>query len=141
MLIRTHPTTPLRALRTTRSAFTLLEVLVVVAIIVMLAGAGGYYLLQRYEESKYSKAKMDCEALSTQVETYKLNNGDYPSSIEALAQPQPKGGSALIGPDKTKDPWSKPYSIDPTGQRNGGNKADVFTTTPRSTTIGNFPDH
>ena len=40
-----------------RAAFTLLEVLVVVAIIVVLAGVGGYFLLQRYEDAKASTAK------------------------------------------------------------------------------------
>jgi general secretion pathway protein G len=134
MLLRpTH--TPARA---TRTAFTLLEVLVVVAIIVMLAGVGGYYLLQRYEESKVSKAKIDCEGLSGLVEQYKLNNGDYPASIDALAQPQPNGGSAMCAPDKVKDPWGKVYQIDPAGGHNGGNKADVFTTTPKGQTVGNF---
>lgn len=126
------------AVRASRRAFTLLEVLVVVAIIVMLAGVGGYYLIQRYEESKISRAKIDAEALSSQIETYKLNNGDYPASIEALAQPQPNGGSPLVPPDKIRDPWGKPYQIDPTGQRNGGNKADVLTTTPKGQVIGNF---
>jgi len=80
--------------------FTLIELLVVVAIIVMLAGVGGYYLIQRYEESKISRAKIDAEALSSQIETYKLNNGDYPASIEALAQPQPNGGSPLVPPKR-----------------------------------------
>ncbi|MFO0879280.1 MAG: type II secretion system protein GspG [Gemmataceae bacterium] len=127
--------------RSTRRAFTLLEVLVVVAIIVMLAGVGGYYLIQRYEESKISRAKIDAEALSSQVETFKLNNGDYPNTIEALAQPQPGGGSALVPPDKIRDPWGKPYQIDPAGQRNGGNKADVFTTTPKGQIVGNFSGH
>jgi general secretion pathway protein G len=125
-------------LRTSRRAFTLLEVLVVVAIIVMLAGVGGYYLLQRYEDSKVSRAKIDCEGLSGQVETFKLNNGSYPQSIEALTQPQPTGGSALVPPDKVRDPWGKPYQIDPNGQHNGGNKADVFTTTPKGVTVGNW---
>lgn len=133
-----YPVRARAALRQSRRAFTLLEVLVVVAIIVMLAGVGGYYLLQRYEESKLSRAKIDAEALSSQVETYKLNNGDYPASIEALVQPQPNGGSPLVPPDKIRDPWGKPYQIDPSGQHNGGNKADVFTTSPKGQIIGNF---
>lgn len=140
--MRISPPYPARsraALRSRRRAFTLLEVLVVVAIIVMLAGVGGYYLLQRYEEAKISTARIDANGLSTQVETYKLNNGDYPASIEALVQPQPNGGSPLVPPDKIRDPWGKPYQIDPSGQRNSGSKADVFTTTPKGQLIGNFP--
>jgi general secretion pathway protein G len=136
MILHRSPTH--QTLRTTRRAFTLLEVLVVVAIIVMLAGVGGYYLLNQYENSKVSKAKIECEALSSQVETYKLNNGNYPNSMQQLAQPQPNGMSALVPPDKVKDPWGKEYQIDPNGGHNGGNKADVFTTTPKGQMIGNF---
>jgi len=127
-----------RAGRATRVAFTLLEVLVVVAIIVMLAGVGGYYVIQQYEASKVSKAKIDCQSLSAQVEAYKLGNGDYPNSIDALSQSQPNGQGPLVPPDKTRDPWGKPYIVDPNGQHNGGNKADVYTTTPKGQVVGNF---
>jgi general secretion pathway protein G len=136
MLVR-H-TSP-QAGRAFRGAFTLLEVLVVVAIIVMLAGVGGYYLLQRYEEAKGSRAKIDVRTLSEQVETYKLNNGDYPGSIEALAQPQPNGSGPMASPEAVIDPWNQPYRIDPSGPNNNGQKADVFTTNPKTgQIIGNW---
>jgi general secretion pathway protein G len=134
MLLNTHR----KHTRLVRRAFTLLEVLVVVAIIVMLAGVGGYYLLQRYEESKISRAKIDAATLSEQVEYYKLQNHEYPASIEALTLPQPNGGTPLVPPDKVRDPWGKPYQINAAGPNNGGNKADVFTTTPKGQTIGNW---
>jgi general secretion pathway protein G len=137
MITRQTPS-PFQALRKNRTAFTLLEVLVVVAIIVMLAGVGGYYLLQRYEDSKVSRAKTDCLGLSAQADIFKMNNGHYPTSIEQMAQPQPNGGSALVQPDAVRDPWGKPYTIDPNGPRNGGNKADVYTTTPKGVIVGNF---
>jgi general secretion pathway protein G len=132
-------TTSRKALRQPRSAFTLLEVLVVVAIIVMLAGVGGYYFMKQYEDSKISRAKIDCEGLSTLCETFKLNNNQYPTSIDQLSQPQPNGGSALSPADKLRDPWGKPYQVDGNGARNGGNKCDVFTTTPAGVIVGNFP--
>jgi general secretion pathway protein G len=127
-----------RQTRSARRGFTLLEVLVVVAIIVMLAGIGGYYVIQQYEDSKISRAKIDCQMISDKVETYKLNNNDYPGSVEALTQAQPNGGTALVPPDKARDPWGKPYQLDPSGQRNSGLKADVFTTTPKGQVVGNF---
>jgi len=138
MLVRaTNAPVTRQARRTPRSAFTLLEVLVVVAIIVMLAGVGGYYLLAQYENAKVSRAKIDCEALSGQVEAYKLNNQNYPTSMEQLTQPS-NGGPAMVPPDKIRDPWGKVYRIDPNGPKNGGNKADVFTTTPKGVMVGNF---
>jgi general secretion pathway protein G len=130
--------TPHHVARATRQGFTLLEVLVVVAIIVMLAGVGGYYLMQRYEESKISTAKAECLGLSTQVETFKLNNDRYPNSIQELTQAQPNGGTPLVPPDKVIDPWGKPYQINPQGPHNNGMKADVYTTAPNGKTIGNF---
>src|SRR6185312_6472375 len=137
MIVRSTQPQAAKALRTSRTAFTLLEVLVVVAIIVMLAGVGGYYLLQRYEDSKLSRAKIDCEGLSSQVETYKLNNGNYPTHIQQLTQASGMHG-AMVPPDKIIDPWGKPYQVDPNGTHNGGNKADVFTTSPKGAIIGNF---
>jgi hypothetical protein len=43
-----------------------------------------------------------------------------------------------VPPDKIRDPWGKTYQIDPNGPRNHGNKADVFTVTPKGITVGNF---
>jgi general secretion pathway protein G len=133
MIVRSNQPHAVKALRTTRTAFTLLEVLVVVAIIVMLAGVGGYYLLQRYEESKVSRAKIDCKGLAEQVEIFKLNNDHPPASIEALTQQQPNGGDQLVGPDKVRDPWGKPYQLDASGL-----KPKVFTITPKGVTVSNL---
>src|SRR5262249_57937147 len=103
-----------RSLQTPRSGFTLLEILVVVAIIVMLAGVGGYYVMQRYEEAKISTAKMNVEAISNAVEQYKLrNDGNPPTDLATLTQQGPNGEAPFMPADKLKDPWGKQYTYDP----------------------------
>jgi hypothetical protein len=73
------------------------------------------------------RARIVVEALSTQVEAYKLNNNAYPDSIESLAHPQPTGGAALIPPGKVRDPWGQLYKLDPAGKKNKGIKCDVWS--------------
>jgi len=125
--------TPLHAARSARRAFTLLEVLVVVAIIVMLAGVGSFYVYQRYEDAKVSRARIDARKLAAQVETFKINNeGSAPSSVQDLIAAQPNGGSPLATPDEVVDPWGKPYQLDASGD-----VARVFTTTPKGKVIDN----
>src|SRR5947209_20457799 len=113
--------------RLVRGGFTLMEMLVVVAIIVVLAGAGTMIMLPRLEEAKERTALGTVKGtLTTACETYKLNNGDYPPSLEALAQMQPNGGAPMVDIDAIKDPWGQPYGYDPTGAHSNGLKPDIW---------------
>ncbi len=138
MLLQTHRTVAsTKAVR--RPAFTLLEVLVVVAIIVMLAGVGGYFVIQQYEGSRISRARIDANTLSSLVETFYLKNDQYPATMQDLAQQQPNGEPALCSPDKLLDPWNQMYEIDVNGANNGGLKPDVYTKHPKTgIVIGNW---
>lgn len=123
-----------------RSGFTLLEILVVVAIIVVLAGVGGMIMLPQVDEAKKKTALSNVRgALTNAAQGYKLSNGNYPDSLAALTQPQPNGGPPLLEPDAVVDPWTKPYQYDPNGPRNGGNKPDIWTQSPKGEIIGNWP--
>jgi general secretion pathway protein G len=121
-----------------RAAFTLLEILVVVAIIVVLASVGGTYLLQRADEAKEGAAKGQIRILTDAANTYKLNNGDFPPSLDALSQQQPNGGSPLVQVDQLRDPFSQPYGYDPSGSHNGGMQPDVWCNRA-GRQIGNWP--
>jgi general secretion pathway protein G len=134
MRIQNHPTTtPARAPRNTRTAFTLLEVLVVVAIIVMLAGVGGYLVVQRYEESKVSRAKMDVRGLAGQIQQYKLSYHEYPASIDMLAMPR-DGNAPMVRQDALIDPWGKPYQFQLPDETTTFEPI-VFTVSPKGLTI------
>jgi general secretion pathway protein G len=126
-----------RNLNTQRRAFTLLEILVVVAIIVMLAGVGGYYIMQRYEDSKLSLAKTGLVKIDGAVGAYRLAYGQNPDNLDILTQKGENGGPYLRQ-DELMDPWGKKYNYEVSGNNNQGTKPDVSTLAPNGKTIGNW---
>jgi type II secretory pathway pseudopilin PulG len=112
--------------------------LVVVAIIVVLAGVGGTYLLQRADEAKESTAKAQVKTLTEAANMYKLANGDFPPSLDTLAQQQPNGGAPFVQVDQLRDPFNQPFGYDPGGSHNGGSQPDIWCNRP-GRQIGNWP--
>jgi general secretion pathway protein G len=110
----------------------------VVAIIVVLAGVGGMYLLPRVDEAKEKTAVSQIRMLTDATNTYKLNNGEFPPSLDALSQPQPNGGSPIVQVDALRDPFGQPYGYDPNGSHNSGMQPDIWCNRP-SHQIGNWP--
>lgn len=74
--------TPVKATCGVRDGFTLLELLVVIAIIAILAGlilsTAGYV----QKKAARSRAEAEIQALSTALESYKADMGDYPRSAD-----------------------------------------------------------
>jgi general secretion pathway protein G len=140
MIIRKTSVAARNAARLTRSAFTLLEVLVVVAIIVVLAGVGTYYLLPRLGEAKEKVAVSNVKKLDDACGTFYLNNDRWPQSLQELAAAQPNGGKPLATAEELKDPWGRDFQYNAQGPRNGGSKPDIWTVSPEtSKEIGNWP--
>jgi general secretion pathway protein G len=103
-----------------RSAFTLMEMMVVVAIIVVLVGASVPMYLNYAEQSKAGRVKMDQKSIQTALQAYNLAHGDYPPSLQTLAQPDSETGKAVFLDENLKDPWGQYYvynpgDLDPTG--------------------------
>lgn len=88
---------------TSRSApgFTLLELLVVLVILGLLAGLVGPQVMKHVGASKTKTARLQIEELSTALDVYRLETGQYPSSDEGL--------EALIQKPASADKWSGPY--------------------------------
>ncbi len=116
--------------RTGRSAFTLMEMLVVVAILVVLAGAGGIIYMRYLEEAKKDTARVQAITLADQASMYRIKYGDYPATLADLAQPGQDGSTPYIEVSALIDPWQRPYQYDPQGTRNSGLKPDVWSDGP-----------
>jgi prepilin-type N-terminal cleavage/methylation domain-containing protein len=67
-----------RRLSSRRRGFTVIELLVTVGIIVLLAGIAIPMAMRAYRNAEVSRVRMDLQAISTALEAYKQDHGDYP---------------------------------------------------------------
>ena len=97
------------------AGFTLLELLVVVAIIGLLAAYVGPRYVAQLGKSEVTAARTQIEALARALESYRLDNGHYPSSETGLnaLRNRPANLPRWNGPYLQKDvpvnPWGHPY--------------------------------
>lgn len=100
--------------------FTLIELLVVLIIIGILAGYVGPKIMGHPEEAKRTMAAVQITSLETAVESYKLDNGIYPSTeqgLQALVEAPATGrlpakwrnGGYLTKKKVPKDPWGNDF--------------------------------
>jgi len=133
MTLRTHLSRQAR-----RSAFTLMEMLIVVAIIVALAGIGVVYIIPQFQKSQEGVAKAGAMALDQASQMYFKDHNHWPQSLNDLIQKDENGGP-YVQPDALNDPWGQPYRYDPNGANNAGMKPDISTTAPGTQkVIGNW---
>jgi general secretion pathway protein G len=101
----------------TSQGFTLIELLVVLVIIGILAGYVGPRIMGHPEEAKRTMAAAQMSAIETAIESYKLDNGSYPTTEQGLqalvtapsgAAKWRKGGYMKKG-KVPKDPWGNDF--------------------------------
>ena len=111
-----------------RSAFTLLEVLVVVAIILVLASVATVAVLQIQKENKADIAKIQAVSLSKSLQTYMVkNDNNPPQDIQEILR-YVEGGD----PAKLNDPWGQPFQIGQADNGTGTITYYVYTTNPET---------
>jgi hypothetical protein len=64
-----------------------------------------------------NRAKMGIRTIEQAVQTFKVNNGHYPASLEDLTVRQPNNSPALLKPQAIIDPWNQPYQYEQRDRR------------------------
>lgn len=110
-----------------RTGFTLIEILVVIAVLAMLAALVAPNVFQHVGTAKDATARSQIELLGAALDSYRLDNGRYPTTeqgLEALQtmptlEPLP---SNWRGPYLRKavppDPWGAPFIYFSPGEMN-----------------------
>ena len=101
-----------------QSGFTLIELLIVMAILGMLAALVGPALFGNLGKGQRSAAASQLAALETSLDSYRLDVGRYPRTLEGLME-NDSGRDSWAGPylrgDLPKDPWGNDYVYQTTG--------------------------
>lgn len=98
------------------AGFTLLELLVVMAIIGLLAAYVGPKYFSQLGRSEQQVAKAQIESFAKALDTFRLDNGRYPTTSEGLGAllNKPANAANWHGPYLSKevplDPWGKAYA-------------------------------
>jgi len=102
-----------------QSGFTLVELLLVLVILALIAGMVLPGIIGKAESAKAKAASSQISRLSMSVESFYLDTGITPSSLEELVN-QPPGVTGWNGPyiknSLLKDPWGQPYQYRAPGE-------------------------
>jgi general secretion pathway protein G len=100
-----------------QAGFTLIELLVVLVILVLLASLVAPRVIGYLGSARTKAAKVQIQSLSTALELYRVDTGQYPTTSEGLKAlvVAPPGVTSWNGPYLTKkdvpsDPWGRPYT-------------------------------
>jgi len=123
--------------RSSRSGYTLLEMILVLTIMGLIAGVVAYNLVGVLGTAKERKAETDILGFKESLAAYQLQTGTLPTTEQGLsalwakptAEPIPDHWRAMLDHDCSLDPWGHPYQYLNPGKHNP-DKYDVFSMGP-----------
>ena len=107
-----------------RSAFSLIELLLVLVILAILAAVVVPKFTGRSEQARVAAAKADIANMETALDNFEVDGGRYPNTDEGLRalMEQPANVREWKGPylkrGVSNDPWGNPYIYRHPGQYN-----------------------
>lgn len=108
--------------------FTLVELLLVLVILALIAGLVLPGIIGKAESAKIKAASSQISRISMSVESFYLDTGSAPSSLEDLVN-EPSGVTGWNGPyiknTLLKDPWGEPYKFSVPGDH--GAEFDIWS--------------
>jgi general secretion pathway protein G len=113
--------------RAIRSAFTLMEMILVLAIIAILIAIGAATLGDFEEQASITAARAQVGTISTAIKMYKVNNRNLPPSLDALVKPPANAPvkRPFIEESGIMDPWDNKYIYKTPGK--DGKPFEVFS--------------
>lgn len=90
--------------------FTLIELLIVIVIVGLLASLVAPEMFSKVDSSRIKTAKAQMELLETSLNTYRLDIGRYPTTLDELIKSDHKNWDGPYLPKEVPlDPWGNPY--------------------------------
>ncbi|XQW85898.1 type II secretion system major pseudopilin GspG [Thalassotalea piscium] len=92
------------------NGFTMMELLIVIVILGLLASLVAPKFFGQLGTAERGVAAAQMHAFETALDTYRLDMGSYPSSLEELRKSdKPRWDGPYLPKDVPLDPWKNPY--------------------------------
>mgnify|MGYP001627356901 CR=1 FL=1 len=93
-----------------KSGFTLIELLIVIVILGLLASLVAPAMFSKVDSSKIKTAETQLRMLESSINTFRLDVGTFPDSLQELIKSDKNGWDGPYLPREIPlDPWGNPY--------------------------------
>ena len=105
------------------SGFTLVELLIVMVILGLLASIVAPRMFSKVDSAREGTAKAQMQVIATALDSYRLDIGYYPDTLNELLQSTKRQWDGPYFPQKIPlDPWGNEYSYSASSEAN----SDMF---------------
>jgi general secretion pathway protein G len=112
-----------------RGGFTLMEVMLVLAILVILGSLAFFAFGDMLFAGKTKAAKLQIDGFKLPMNTFLMDEGRWPATIEELWQPGPKSGRTHMDPVGL-DPWGQQYGYEAPQSTEASAKPRIWSNGP-----------